>query len=121
MKKKSPPNKSPLYKILGDAMGNAKNSENGDDSSMEAMGLDGIGCTANVILIDNMKRLVIANAGDSRSVLCRGGKAVALSYDHKPDNDEEKRRIEHAGSKILEGRVDGNLNLSRSLGDLKYK
>jgi serine/threonine protein phosphatase PrpC len=83
--------------------------------------LDSIGCTANVILIDDMKKLYIANAGDSRCVLGRAGKAVPLSFDHKPDNQEEKERIEKAGSIIQEGRVDGNLNLSRSLGDLKYK
>lgn len=85
------------------------------------MGLDAIGCTANVILVDQMKKLIVANAGDSRAVLCRNGKAVALTFDHKPDNKEEKERIEKAGSTIIEGRVDGNLNLSRSLGDLKYK
>lgn len=72
-------------------------------------------------MIDYKKKIFIANAGDSRSVLCRGGKAVALSEDHKPENEEERRRIEKAGSFIQEGRVDGNLNLSRSLGDLKYK
>jgi serine/threonine protein phosphatase PrpC len=83
--------------------------------------LDAIGCTANVILIDNYSRLVVANAGDSRCVLSRNGAAIALSFDHKPENSEERRRIEHAGSTITEGRVDGNLNLSRSLGDLKYK
>ena len=83
--------------------------------------LDSIGCTANVILIDDMKKIYAANAGDSRCVLARGGKALPLSFDHKPDNEEERRRIEHAGSTITEGRVDGNLNLSRSLGDLKYK
>ena len=70
--------------------------------------LDSIGCTANVILFDDMKRIHVANA-------------VALSFDHKPENDEERKRIEKAGSTITEGRVDGNLNLSRSLGDLKYK
>lgn len=85
------------------------------------MMLDCIGCTANVIFIEDMKKLYIANAGDSRCVLARGGKAVALSFDHKPDNEEERDRIEKAGSTITEGRVDGNLNLSRSLGDLKYK
>ena len=68
-----------------------------------------------------MKKLVIANAGDSRCVLARGGKAIPLSFDHKPENEEERSRIEKAGSTIVEGRVDGNLNLSRSLGDLKYK
>ena len=54
-------------------------------------------------------------------MLCRDGKAIPLSFDHKPDNKEEKERIEKAGSTIMDGRVDGNLNLSRSLGDLKYK
>lgn len=37
-----------------------------------------VGCTANVILI-TPKSYFIANAGDSRSVLCRGGKALPLS------------------------------------------
>lgn len=68
-----------------------------------------------------MKKLYVANAGDSRCVLARAGTAVPLSFDHKPDNEEEKLRIEKAGSTISEGRVDGNLNLSRALGDLRYK
>ena len=88
---------------------------------MDSMMLDSIGCTANVIMMEDYKKLYIANAGDSRSVLARGGKAFPLSFDHKPENEEERRRIEKAGSTITEGRVDGNLNLSRSLGDLKYK
>lgn len=84
--------------------------------------LDSIGCTANVILFSpDYKKIYVANAGDSRCVMGKAGKAVALSFDHKPDNEEEKRRIEAAGSQIVEGRVDGNLNLSRALGDLKYK
>lgn len=51
----------------------------------------------------------------------RAGKAVPLSFDHKPESEVEIKRIEAAGSVITEGRVDGNLNLTRSLGDLKYK
>jgi serine/threonine protein phosphatase PrpC len=85
------------------------------------MMLDSIGCTANVILIDKMKKIYAANAGDSRCVLARNGKAVPLSFDHKPDDEGELKRIEKAGSVVTEGRVDGNLNLSRALGDLKYK
>ena len=78
------------------------------------------GCTANVLLIKK-NILYLANAGDSRSVLGAGGKTVPLSIDHKPDNEEEARRITHAGGSVVEGRVDGNLNLSRALGDLRYK
>ena len=65
--------------------------------------------------------MFVANAGDSRAVMGAGGKAVPLSFDHKPENEEEIKRIEAAGSTITDGRVDGNLNLTRALGDLKYK
>ena len=44
---------------------------------------NGTGCTANVLLITPDK-FYVANAGDSRSVLCRSGKCIDLSEDHKP-------------------------------------
>ena len=50
------------------------------------------------------------------------GKAQALSFDHKPKNATERQRIQRAGGYVNhEGRVNGNLNLSRALGDLTYK
>jgi serine/threonine protein phosphatase PrpC len=86
------------------------------------MMLDAIGCTSNVIYIDKaQKKIYVSNAGDSRCVLGKGGVAVEMSIDHKPDGKIEMDRIEKSGSVITEGRVDGNLNLTRSLGDLKYK
>jgi protein phosphatase 1G len=82
------------------------------------------GCTAVVTLIVG-NIIYVANAGDSRSVLCRKGGAVPLSFDHKPNDKEETDRIVGAGGFITSAnghfRVNGNLNLSRSLGDLKYK
>lgn len=78
------------------------------------------GCTANVILIKD-KKIYIANAGDSRSLLYKGGKVTRLSEDHKPDNEIERQRISNAGGFIIDGRVNGNLNLSRAIGDLEYK
>mmetsp|Transcript_35866 Transcript_35866/g.83623 ORF Transcript_35866/g.83623 Transcript_35866/m.83623 type:complete len:428 (-) Transcript_35866:192-1475(-) len=80
------------------------------------------GCTAIFAVIIG-RDLVVANAGDSRGVLCRaGGRAEPLSYDHKPDQPRELSRIVHAGGFVNQfGRVNGNLNLSRSIGDLKYK
>lgn len=44
-----------------------------------------------------------------------------MSYDHKPDNSEERLRIEHAGGFVSDNRVDANLNLSRAIGDFTYK
>jgi len=45
------------------------------------------GCTANVVLI-TPTHIIVANAGDSRSVLCKEGKAIDLSFDHKPESEE---------------------------------
>ena len=50
-----------------------------------------------------------------------GNKCLPLSFDHKPESQTEIDRIYKAGSTITEGRVDGNLNLTRALGDLKHK
>lgn len=52
---------------------------------------------------------------------CRSVQAFPLSHDHKPMNPGERARIAAAGGCVTNGRVDGNLNLSRSLGDLYYK
>lgn len=44
-----------------------------------------------------------------------------MSIDHKPEMVAEKSRIEKAGGTVAGGRVNGNLNLSRALGDYEYK
>lgn len=78
------------------------------------------GCTANVLML-HKGEIIVANAGDSRSVLCNKGKAYELSFDHKPDNEKERARIFKAGGYISDGRVNSNLNLSRAMGDFEYK
>ena len=55
------------------------------------------GCTANVSMIINGK-LICANAGDSRTLLCRKTKQpYPMSIDHKPDDIKEKNRVTNAG------------------------
>jgi len=49
--------------------------------------------------------------------LSRGSSVVPLSYDHKPGNAEELKRIEKANHMVEDDRVDGNLALSRAWGD----
>jgi len=86
-------------------------------------------------------RLMIANIGDSRAVLCRaqGGRlsAVRLSDDHKPGRADERRRIEAVGGVVdvqgvwrvftpspcsFGGRsVLWGLAVSRAFGDLLMK
>ncbi|KAL7718251.1 Protein phosphatase 2C [Entamoeba marina] len=81
---------------------------------------DGMGCTCVVALIvDNV--LYCGNAGDSRCVLFTGDEVIPLSEDHKPTLKSEIDRIAAAGGTIDNGRVNGNLNLTRTIGDLMYK
>ena len=42
--------------------------------------------------------LYAAHAGDSRAVLCRGGSALRLTEDHKPNLPAERERVESAGA-----------------------
>ncbi|OAF70608.1 hypothetical protein A3Q56_01635 [Intoshia linei] len=81
------------------------------------------GCTAVVALLSfEHKTISVINIGDSRCVLCRDGKAMDLSVDHKPEDTIERSRIEKAGGCVTEdGRVNGGLNLSRAFGDHTYK
>jgi protein phosphatase 1G len=69
------------------------------------------GATAVVAAVRG-KQLYVANAGDSRAILSRRGKAIALSSDHKPALPTELSRIEKAGGWVTaQGRINGNLNL----------
>ena len=71
-------------KILQDTM--KKPSEESPGEEGESLNLDSIGCTANVVVIDNaMKKIFVANAGDSRCVMGVAGKCVPMSFDHKPE------------------------------------
>lgn len=79
-----------------------------------------MGCTACTALITKTE-VYVANAGDSRAVLCRKGKAIEMSEDHKPVLEKERKRIEKAGGYIDSDRVNGMINLTRSLGDLEFK
>lgn len=74
-----------------------------------------------------------AHCGDSRAVLCRQGKAVRLTEDHKPNLPQERLRIQAAGGRVdfsncwrviwqpRNGRPGSGLAVSRSLGDLNFK
>ena len=75
-----------------------------------------VGTTACVGYV-TVNHAVIANLGDTRCVLVQKGKAERLTVDHKPDIPEEKAFIEQNGGYVEQGRVNGVLGCSRSLGD----
>lgn len=80
------------------------------------------GSTA-VVILKRDTEIWVANAGDSRAILVDKN-TIALSEDHKPTRPSEFDRITKLGGKISffpndVPRVQGNLAISRSLGD-KY-
>ncbi|XP_010493741.1 PREDICTED: probable protein phosphatase 2C 71 [Camelina sativa] len=81
------------------------------------------GSTASTAILVG-DRLLVANVGDSRAVICRGGTAFAVSRDHKPDQSDERERIENAGGFVMWAgtwRVGGVLAVSRAFGDRLLK
>jgi len=72
------------------------------------------------------RTLWFANCGDSRALVGKKDGTVRFAtHDHKPASPSERSRIEGSGGTVdlMQGqyRVCGNLNLSRALGDLRYK
>eukprot|EP00903_Cladosiphon_okamuranus_P015436 g14257.t1 len=81
--------------------------------------------------------IISCNLGDSRAVLSRGGKALDLTEDHKPNAPREMERIyRHDGMVTWEGfecsqglqiegtgvyRINGNLAVARAIGDIDYR
>jgi len=124
-----------FHPILADELSKSKPEELDNDEKVlevlrnaysrvdEAMkpSVPSAGCcvvTALVRVKTNGKRhIYVANAGDSRAILNRGGKAQCLSVDHKATNEEEAQRITSVGGFIRNERVNGLVAITRSLGD----
>lgn len=128
-------------KALGHGHGGAAMKASSDQAS--AVEDDGdSGTTACVVMI-TPTAIVCANAGDSRAIFARRNptstedsntnnnpnthannncnKAIPLSFDHKPDDEAETKRIRSAGGYVAGGRVEGDLAVSRGLGDFRFK
>ncbi|MBA0722527.1 hypothetical protein Golax_003200 [Gossypium laxum] len=63
------------------------------------------------------RSLLVANAGDSRAVLSWHGRAIEMSKDHRPCCMKERRRIEDLGGFVDDGYLNGQLGVTRALGD----
>ena len=81
------------------------------------------GSTGIFLVIDGRSReMSVANVGDSRAVLSRGGGvAVELTSDHTLKREDEAKRIVGCGGRVKDGRVNGVLAVTRSFGDTQHK
>ena len=66
-------------------------------------------------------RLFVGNVGDSRVVVCRNGRAINMSTDHKATSPSEVARVIEAGGFVAKRRLLGQLAITRALGDANLK
>ncbi|OXB64910.1 hypothetical protein ASZ78_009791, partial [Callipepla squamata] len=80
--------------------------------------------TTGVVTFIRGNMLHVAWLGDSQVMLVRRGQAVELMKPHKPDREDEKKRIEALGGCVVwfgAWRVNGSLSVSRAIGDAEHK
>ena len=87
--------------------------------------IKGMGSTGTIIHIvwENETTLVVytGNIGDSRACLISKDHIIRLSYDHRMTDNKEKERIVKSGLEIINGRIEGELMLTRVFGDYEFK
>jgi len=93
-------------------------------SPEQESGEDHSGSTAVCALL-TPTHVIFGNVGDSRGILVEneGGKPKlrVATIDHKPNNPVELQRIQDSGNHVTMKRVNGDLAVSRALGDFAYK
>lgn len=67
------------------------------------------------------RSLLVANAGDCRAILSRHGLAFEMSKDHRPCYEKERVRIESLGGFIEDGYLNGQLGVTRAIGNFHIK
>ncbi|XP_035538535.1 probable protein phosphatase 2C 47 isoform X2 [Juglans regia] len=92
-----------------------------DHAFADAATLDSSSGTTALTALIMGRTMLIANAGDSRAVLGKRGRAIELSKDHKPNCTSERLRIEKLGGVIYDGYLNGQLSVARALGDWHIK
>ena len=93
---------------------------NFDQKMRDVPDLYNSGCTVTGVLI-TPNHFIIVNLGDSRTVVCRQNEILFSSVDHSPSSLTERKRIVAAGGIVYKNRINGDLNVSRSLGGYEMK
>jgi len=66
-------------------------------------------------------QLHVANLGDSQAVLFKEDGYIELSNLHDFTNESERANVEQKGGTVLNNRLQGELAISRSIGDINFK
>jgi serine/threonine protein phosphatase PrpC len=84
---------------------------------------DASGTTAVSVLLESSSgRVLVANVGDSRALIVRGRRAIALTTDQDAENKDEKRRLKAVGGDVDEdGYINDSVQVSRAVGDFDAK
>jgi serine/threonine protein phosphatase PrpC len=94
------------------------------DEELKFTDAENAGCTACISLLmleKNKTILYTANVGDTRAVIFTQFSFSRLTQDHKCSDLSESERIKQSGGMIFNGRVFGQLVLTRALGDHAMK
>ena len=94
------------------------------DKKLKDLNYVEVGSTAVIVYITkeyNKKYLYCVNIGDSRCLLIKSDEYKRLSYDDRASDNNEYDRIIKEGGIIIDGRVYGQLMLSRAFGDWELK
>ncbi|KAG6396367.1 hypothetical protein SASPL_142515 [Salvia splendens] len=92
-----------------------------DQALADELSVDSYCGTTSLTVLVLGRNLLVANAGDCRAVLCRKGGAIQLSQDHRPSCEVEKKRVEDLGGSVEYGYLNGELAVTRALGDWYMK
>jgi serine/threonine protein phosphatase PrpC len=65
--------------------------------------------------------IVVSNVGDAACFIKRDGVAITMTDAHKPSSETEKKRIENAGMRVVNDRINSVIAVSRSFGDKEFK
>ena len=94
------------------------------DKKLKDLNYFEVGSTAVIVYITkekNKKYIYCANIGDSRCILIKENEWKRLSCDDRASDQNEYDRIVKGGGIVMDGRVNGQLMLSRAFGDWELK
>ena len=100
-----------------------------DDEIKKIQGSQKMGSTATILLIvkemdqilGKQKVIYCANLGDSNCQLINKNGYKKITYEHRCSDEMEEKRIKKGNGSIINGRVGGNISVTRSFGDYNMR